>query len=516
MSDLMSDLILRTRLDMLNSNLENVQAVDSVEDVRAGLQQLLDLPTDRRIQSLLVSIIEQVNNSKTALWRLDPGVGGVEEIEESLNTIAQQATNIRDYLRTAGEAAHTIKSRSLQIRGGEVWAALQEGLVDNADRQIEAVGEIQALLRSAAEASARNDQDAALGQLRKAWQRYSNQTYPKSQRILTEYLDFLGGLAMRDTGYDQGICRLADELIRSCGRLPGGFTWSSLTIPTRQEALTETVARLIRLGFPEWTIWALPLTAHEFGHVVVERHEPIRNLIEQSRLDDQGHHEMRMCLADAFATYVMGPAYACALILIRLDPLPSSVDEGGRLADRRARAVLGMLRRMNDKAPASEKPYAKIIERLETAWEAALAQGGMASVLSQQELAESDRWVELLASSMGTSQALPVAAWPRIKSWWEKLRLGDLDGIQVSISDELRYVLNASWMCRMEVDDPTRNKRIAEAARQLWEMIQSKQRPEPAAPGRRPAPPSTVAIRGVGGSSKPVASAIDQEGQPWR
>lgn len=488
----MSDLILRTRLDVLESNLKNVKAVDSIEDLRKGLQELLDLPSDPQIDKALRTISKQAGDSIDKLWEAGSRVEGVEP---SLELIRRLVTQIRDYLRMVNAAADKIKSRSLPIRGGDVWDALQEGLVDNADRQIKSLREIQRLIA----ASAKCDEETALRNMHEAWNLYSSKAHPDSEAVVAEYLDFLGGLAMRDTGYDGGICRLADQLIRSCGRLPGGFIWGSLTIPTQREAWTETLARIIRLGFPEWTIWALPLTAHEFGHVAIVRREPILHGIENSGMDGQGQHEMRMCLADAFAAYVMGPAYACALILLRLDPLPSSVDEGGRLADLRARTVLSMLRRMNDMARPTQLPYEGIIGRLETAWETALSQAnalrvptGQASaarvvVVSDDDRARVDRWTKLVAESLGPSYAFPVAAWPQVEEWLKKLRCGaDLSKFEVRPEDELRYVLNAAWLCRIEVDDPDRNGEISTRAHQLWEMIEGKQSAQPTVTMGRP------------------------------
>jgi hypothetical protein len=503
----MSDLILRTRLDILESNLKNVRAVDSIEDLRKGLQELLDLPNDPELDRALRTISKHAGDLIDKLWEAGSRVEGVES---SLEQIRDQATKIRNHLREVNKAADTIKSRSLPIRGGDVWNALQEGLVDNADQQIESLQEIHGLIA----ASAGCDEETALRNMHEAWKLYSSKAHPDSHAVLTEYLDFLGGLAMRDTGYDGGICRLADQLIRSCGRLPGGFIWNSLTIPTRREALTETLARIIRLGFPEWTIWALPLTAHEFGHVAIVRREPILRGIDDSRMDEQGQHEMRMCLADAFAAYVMGPAYACALILLRLDPLPSSVDEGGRLADLRARSVLSMLRRMNEKAPATELPYEEIIGRLEAAWETALSQanalrtpaGGInATAVSDGDQVDVDRWTKLVADSLGPSYAFPSAAWPQVLAWLAKLESGaDFGKFEVKPEDELRYVLNAAWLCRIQVDDPDRNGEIATRAHQLWEMIEGKQGAPPTVTMGRPVRASTGSGWDVSGSPKVI------------
>ena len=138
----MSDLILRTRLDILESNLKNVRAVESIEDLRKGLQELLDLPNDPQLDTALRSISKHAGDLIDKLWEAGSRVEGVES---SLELIRDLATQIRNHLRKANEAADTIKSRSLPIRGGDVWNSLQEGLVDNAGQQIESLQEIHGL-----------------------------------------------------------------------------------------------------------------------------------------------------------------------------------------------------------------------------------------------------------------------------------------------------------------------------------------------------------------------------------
>src|SRR5207244_7964566 len=140
------------------------------------------------------------------------------------------------------------------------------------------------------------------------------------QLVFSNYVEFLGGLALRGAGLDEGICRIADELMRSCGSF-GPTHWSALTIPASQEAMT--LARSIRVRFPEWTIWAVPLTAHELGQVVIR--EPgtpdfekyVKRQFPNAKTKQQ---HLRVLLADAFTTYVIGPASACSVIVLKLHP----------------------------------------------------------------------------------------------------------------------------------------------------------------------------------------------------
>ena len=72
-----------------------------------------------------------------------------------------------------------------------------------------------------------------------------------------------------------------------------------------------------------------------------------------------------LVLADAFGTYALGPAYACAAIRLRLDPwVGPSVDYPG-LDIERACVILSMLRSMDQ----AHSRFRSIVDGLEQSWE---------------------------------------------------------------------------------------------------------------------------------------------------
>src|SRR5262249_25398374 len=109
-----------------------------------------------------------------------------------------------------------------------------------------------------------------------AWREYAR-IQQECQQIYQEALQLITGLVLRDHALDWGICNIADTLVKQCA----GDTRNleALTVPALQEALTHTLGYIIRLRFPEWSVWTLPLVVHEFGHVLL--HEKIANLIFQ-------------------------------------------------------------------------------------------------------------------------------------------------------------------------------------------------------------------------------------------
>src|SRR5262249_7748888 len=109
---------------------------------------------------------------------------------------------------------------------------------------------------------------ATTERLTERWKTFFTQANQINEAMFAQYIEFIGGLALRDAGFDEGISRLANELLRGCcTRNPEAL----LAIPTRQSAVAMTMTRIIRVTFPDWTIWALPSTALEFWHVVAKQ-----------------------------------------------------------------------------------------------------------------------------------------------------------------------------------------------------------------------------------------------------
>src|SRR5262249_23195233 len=149
------------------------------------------------------------------------------------------------------------------------------------------------------------------------------------------------------------------------------YPWLALPA-TRHDAVAKTLARIVRVGFPQWTIWALPFTAHAFWHVIA-RHD-FQKVLEQD--DEPIPERFQTCLGDAFATFTMGPAYAYAAFYLLLSPLDAdaSKNPSGVGDDTRAQAILEMLKWMSD--TDADIGYGDVTKNLRSMWKTALAQAG--------------------------------------------------------------------------------------------------------------------------------------------
>jgi hypothetical protein len=270
-----------------------------------------------------------------------------------------------------------------------------------------------------------------------------------------------------------------------------------------------TLARIVRLGFPEWTIWALPLAVHEFGLVAVTI-EKIEEFVAQQVSHEDDRHRLQVCLADAFATHMMGPAYACAVILLRLDPCTAFEPGDHRLTEMRARVVLAMLKDIDGQGePTEEGAYGAIHDRLETEWNDALQQVGSSDALTPQENADIESWVKLISETMGRVRALSPQLWPRIEELAACLDLAQVGNIRLRYDDELRSVLNAAWKRRIDEDDLSRVDEVAKAAVKLWDMIEKNKSQDK---GDRFSPPRQPIGRASAPVSKPSAPGRFDEG----
>jgi hypothetical protein len=370
---------------------------------------------------------------------------------------------IRAHIEAIGTAARAVAEGTPNLQEHGLAQSLNELLsrgTDEIEETVEAVD--NELARAEAEPN-----------LTRAWADYRSTLDAKGTKLFTEYVDLLGGLALRQTGLDDGICAMADELIRGRGQI-GTFNWNSLTIPAQREALEETVAQIVRLGFPEWTIWALPLAAHEFGHVVARRDERFRMIIERDPDRDQ---LVEMLVADAFATYVMGPAYACVAILMRLDPWAAAQRDAGGLTAVRADVIFATLTLMR----LADDPTLWIRELLAREWNEALKQVGAPEPEVQASPNGEPDVQTLVRDVVGLipKHRFDPARWPTIERFAAALEQGTegVAAVDVNPEDEFRDVLNAAWAARLSAAPPASVDDLAEAARELWEKIKGEQKP---------------------------------------
>src|SRR5262249_33697755 len=139
--------------------------------------------------------------------------------------------------------------------------------------------EVQTVADEALHASGRGRDDLE----RRAWRQFT-ECRARCQELFAEYVDLVRGVLVRDAGLDGDLFRIADQLVKQWPRIKD-YRWESLTIPASRERRHITAARLIRIGFPEWTVWMLPLAAGEFGFIFADRYFDVEPAVIRPVLD---------------------------------------------------------------------------------------------------------------------------------------------------------------------------------------------------------------------------------------
>jgi hypothetical protein len=484
------NLVLKTRVAVVIRNLEQVQgALETVKQRRGDLSRLLSFPArvDQSIGSLERWLGLTLTSSEARDWM---------DVEKGLDNFKAEIADLKGAVDALREPIAHLKAAALLesevARADEVAKAVHESLEREMFRRFgNEFADLQSLQETIG-AATRNAGGNGAEAMTESWARYIDKLFESSETLFAEYVELVGGVAIRDTGFDRGICRLAEDALKPLGSI-ANLPWSNLTIPARQEALAVTAARIVRLGFPEWTIWRLPLTTQALGNIYVAWDRDVESVFE--RYEGEAA-EARVLLADVFATYFMGPAYACPAILMRLNPAEAFADQ--RLVAKRVGTILTSLRRMSH--ASAQDHYEPITSRLAVEWEDALRQTGWdgpepgnragaavtwlpaeerAALRERTGLTEDEQEaIERLVTDFEPyvlARQLDLDAWPSVQKWAKKLGAGaPLDARSLNQYDELRYVLNAAWRARIAVaqeetdlDDPDVLKRIAEAVEQV-------------------------------------------------
>ena len=298
--------------------------------------------------------------------------------------------------------------------------------------------------------------------------------------------NFLGGLLIQQGKHDRepptltgdsygpSICALSDRLLRDYARRTG-VDWSGRTV-AGPDAFLQMQTDVIRLRFPDWSLWNLPLMAHEFGHKVGAATRDFRQFkikqvqeAEKHEVDpaEVGDH-LEEFFADMFATYALGPAFACAAILVRFQPDEAQTSWVRHPAhDERVRLILFTLRQMNDRTrenPTMPGSYAYVLHVLQDSWDQALQAAGTVRPTggaADSRRAQVDGWGKQVYSlldrwyRLGAGYTTQRWDWARATAPCFQLSIPSVQELQHSAKEYglgellLDDVLNALWWARL-------------------------------------------------------------------
>jgi hypothetical protein len=449
-------LLLQLRAESMSSDLQRLKSrFKSVPDRRIDLNSLT---------AALTTAVDQIKKTRQDL--IDLPVGGVQD---KMDEIDHDLIAVRRNLTNALSAIENMKAKCFRVDESPIGSDYTAGLNTRTATAEQDIHRIKEMLKKSEPPDS-------------IWKSLRETAASGSEPMFAEYVEFLGGVALRDTGFDEGISIVADELWKS--HAPGGGKSNFIAIPARQQALQHTLARIIRVTFPDWTIWSLPATALEFWRVVVSvsidatLKASLGNLSnEQKAKIDATCNEQ---LGDAYATYTMGPSYALLAISLMLDPAMDAHQN-------RVRAILYMLECMDNKEGDLNKPYRNVRRQLLQAWNAARRQFNRAPLgLDADEPSSADTQdsegtgVRIVVGALWrilgnvTSSGFVVDVWNEVQKWIPHLLSGSVERIPIAAGAEMRHVLTAGWLARVSPERSLSVDELTKAVQQLRDRMLQK------------------------------------------
>lgn len=470
----MSTDILRTRLEELRRNADEVESVlkaleQSRETVKSA-QRKMELVARTPVALTTLGDIEDV---KERLQRTDP----VAHVQLAA---AEKAVRERDErIKALNETLDaTLKAMSLlikrHVRLGEAW---RQPVTDTTKALRDKIRDLD---------KKASDGGTAPGAL---WVDYAESIYPLADQLFSEYLDLLGGVAIRELGLRIGalaedereeeehqeedsamdevrrldeLCEIADwhaaHELRQC--VGWAETEPALTLPGR-DARGEVSWPIVRFGFAYWSIWGMPLEAHEFGRVVAARNQPGLDDL-RNELGAFGRRGLRTLTADVIGAWAGGPAYACALLFLALAPSDLIDDAAGAhvTAADRALVVDACLRyqivahdegvtpeNVDERARAADAQYGylEFVDGIASRWD---------ETVGTSEDAKGDRPALLRAlpgkvkEVLGLERPFRLRDWRKTKEVWQALEK-DEPPSDDRILTGIRHLMNAAWYARL-------------------------------------------------------------------
>jgi len=309
------------------------------------------------------------------------------------------------------------------------------------------------------------------------------QSIEKAKPMWAEHIETVAGMVLRDDRFDDGLCALADGIVAICSKFSSKET---LNILGRDSAVTKELNYAVYLRFPTWSVWGLPLVAHEFWHA---------SCIEVSGLKEAlsppgdstiwSDSLMQDCFADTFATYVMGPAYAFSCILLWLNV--------GSPEDRvRAKIVFSTLEHL-----ARENPEYRSLDALKKCWAEAAAGEPIMDTMKIETLQQVlFQYIDEGKNSFPYSIKDWKAAGATLGDYLKREQEGNFTDEDIKSlkqkNVDLRHVLHSAWLERWrlsELDDKAFIERVRERAHQLCSKLLPPEKEKTALPPNDPGDP---------------------------
>ncbi|PKN28089.1 MAG: hypothetical protein CVU64_14800 [Deltaproteobacteria bacterium HGW-Deltaproteobacteria-21] len=276
-----------------------------------------------------------------------------------------------------------------------------------------------------------------------------------------ECLAFLGGALIRSEGLDSRLCVVADAILWKLSHNVD-CEWTRFTIMADVDLFAD-MSEIIRLRFPEFSIWHLPIVAHELGHFVADKLDRdarlFAGLMEKEDLGACSVSTLHEQFADVFAVNALGPAYACSCIFLEFDPTRIYEGGSGHPPDyERVHLIIRSLKTIDEKNQRGD--YAPSIDALNSLWHCSMKACKKQGSLTSEHAARLDNRLDRIFGHKGVGSRLKnirynneprYDRWPQASLLSTQLELQTVEDIFNVPGRKfiLRDVLNAAWQWRL-------------------------------------------------------------------
>jgi hypothetical protein len=276
--------------------------------------------------------------------------------------------------------------------------------------------------------------------------------------LFRECLAFLGGALMRGSELDTNMCQIVDALLLELSRRTA-IAWDRFTILAEGEFYND-LADIIRISYPQFNIWHLPIAAHEFGHFAAPRitdikgRFPFQDYLAEWKDGERTRH-VKELFSDLFAVYTLGPAYACACIILRFNPRDAVVNRDGASHPSHIKRVYFMLQGLEDR-----KEHRLILQYLRDLWQKSLADVNLDAEPPAADRIQLKKDFDRQFSFLKNLPQGQYTGWLAADKLAAGLKLGQVGVNEIKGDSPLVDLVNAAWMARLLSKDEQAVKEI--------------------------------------------------------
>jgi hypothetical protein len=470
------DLILTTRLDVLEEAVKEVDTViKAMEGQKATLAMVADfLDSDIENPSAFLlqaenRLLEHLNVMRGELeiyLRSVPAPPPPPSSPDGSSEQGSKVVTIRDRMQTTHREVERARAEIAEIatRRSEVQLAFRD-----VDRWS------VASLNNAPLQAAAIDYRNVINEIRRAkdpWRRYESEIPRRGHVLFGRYLELVAGIAVRGFGLGKALTAEADDLINHLIRPLQEEDQPRRTQRSPLALMGMLGKRHFPLGYPEWSLWALPLVGRTVGDLLVTsmiQREPERWQAIDSKT--------RVLCADLYAQFVLGPSYLHAAVFLEFDPAPEPMSEDAPPDTQRAALLMEKLPELE--GGTAREVLTDIAERIGREWRRArLAVGGEEQPLTDAQRAVVEDFLTEMTKSY-PYVAFEVEYMEEIADRGRQLAEPPEGRSRLPSNLSLHKLICAMWLARLE--HPKQARRIHEQAKKV---------------ARSPGPPPSVRSQG--------------------